>query len=220
MSLDKPLTWDQVAHIVETYTLDQLGRSVKELQRYRAFKQSLDSQNIGLTTNLLQKVLHWIPEDVDVHTPDSEAVKLVKYDDPTPFSNENDVKITLNDFPYYIEGKTLHFLIWIKFPMPPDPNSDIGDIDDSTKALIEQYVQRTFVEKHHINRKNIVWWKNYTIIQSIKSIPHVHVLVNLDDDDNLGSKEAELRTLIGTAGVMLHSNVNKTAQDQPPQTKL
>ncbi len=201
MSLDKPLTWEQVTHIVDTYELDKLGRSPEELSRYRTFKKSLNAQNIGITTNLLKNVLHWIPPETDIHLSDPDAVNLVKYDDARPFANPNDVKITLNDFPYFIANKTDHFVVWIKFPMPPDPNSEIGDIDEKTKGLIEKYIQLTFVQREGIKREHIIWWKNYTIIQSIKSIPHVHVLVNLDDDVD-GSKESNLRKLIGTPGVM------------------
>lgn len=85
--------------------------------------------------------------------------------------------------------------------MLPDPNSEIGDIDDDTKRIIEKYVCKTFVDYVGLSRDQIIWWKNYTKIQSIKAIPHVHVLVNLDDDHD-GKLEKKLRSLIGTPGVL------------------
>lgn len=201
MSLEHPLSWNDVFEIVKSYHLDKLGRSHEDLEDYRNFKKSLEAQKIGITTNLLIKVLKWLPPDTDMHIPDSESVKLVKYNDPRPFADERDTFITLNDFPYYISNKTLHMLVWIRFPMLPDPNSEIGDIDDDTKRIIEKYVCKTFVDYVGLSRDQIIWWKNYTKIQSIKAIPHVHVLVNLDDDHD-GKLEKKLRSLIGTPGVL------------------
>lgn len=201
MSLQEPLSWNDVFEIVSSYNLDKLGRSKEQLAKYRAFKKSLDEQNVGITTNLLIKVLKWLPEDTDIHIPDSEAVKMVKYNDPRPFADPRDTCITVNDYPYYISNKTLHLLIWVKFPMLPDPNSEIGDIDDETKQYIEKYINLTFVNYVGLQRKNIIWWKNYTIIQSIKAIPHIHVLINLDDDHS-GEIEKKVRGLIKTPGVL------------------
>lgn len=201
MSLKEPLTWKQVSEIVDSYELQQLGRSIPQLKSYHDFKNKLKSKGINLTTNLVVNTLHWLPADFDIHRPAEDAVSVIRYEDARPFCNSHDVCITLNDFPYYIKERTLHLLVWVKFPMPPDTNSDIGDIDDETKKYIEKYINNTFVEGLNVQRDRIIWWKNYTLIQSIKSIPHIHVLINLDGDVD-GKLEKEVMRLVGTSGVM------------------
>jgi hypothetical protein len=201
MILEKPFAWKEVQHIVDTYQLEKLGRSESQLQDYHDFKAKLEARNVNIATNLIIHSLHWLPNTTDERLSPQEALKLIKYEDPKPFCNPNDVFITLNDFPYYIKERTLHLLVWVKFPMLPDINSEIGDIDKETKEIIEKYVNLTFVKKLNISRDNLIWWKNYTKIQSIKSIPHIHVLVNLDDDYD-GQRERKVLGLLGTAGVM------------------
>lgn len=205
MILEEPLQWETVKKLVDQYDLEKLGRSAEQLQKYHDFKAQMREKNIDLATHLFISTLKWLPPDADIHMPPSEAVKLIKPEDTRPFCNPHDVCITLNDFPYYIAGRTLHMLVWVKFPMDPDPASPIGDIDDSMKAIIERYIRATFVEHAGVNRDDIIWWKNYAAIQSIKTIPHVHVLVNLDNDTE-GVVEKNLRKLIGTPGVMLNYN--------------
>lgn len=205
MILDKPLSWEELKEIVSRYELAKLGRSAEQLQKYNDFRDQMKEAHIDLATRLFITTLKWLPQDADIHMSAEEAVRLIKPEDTRPFCNPHDVCITLNDFPYSIEGKTLHFLVWVKFPMNPDPESEIGDIDDSMKQIIEKYVDLTFVQRAHVNRENLIWWKNYTLIQSIKSIPHVHVLVNLSNDYD-GECESNVRSLLGTPGVMFKYN--------------
>ncbi|TID12951.1 hypothetical protein CANINC_005050 [Pichia inconspicua] len=205
MILKEPLQWETVKTLVERYELEKLGRSAEQLQKYNDFKKKMRENNIDLATHLFITTLKWLPPHADIHMTPEEAVKLIKPEDTRPFCNPHDVCITLNDFPYYIAGKTLHMLVWVKFPMDPDPNSPIGDIDNSMKDIIEQYVRATFVKHAGVNRDDLIWWKNYAAIQSIKTIPHVHVLVNLENDTD-GTIERNLRSLLGSPGVMLDYN--------------
>lgn len=202
MSLREPLTWNKVAYLIKTYELDKLGRSESQLQAYHDFKSDMASKNIDLTTNLLINTMHWLPSTTDIHMTSADSLKLITYKDPRPFANTEDVYISMNEFPYFIKEKTLHLLIWVKFPMPPDPTSEIGDIDDNTKAVIDKYIRRNFIEILGIPGDKLLWWKNYTVVQSIKTIPHIHVLVNLDGDVN---KTLERKTLglVGTSGAVL-----------------
>lgn len=209
MSLEKPLTWENVVNIVESYHLDRLGRSVDQLQKYHDFKNTLTLKGIDMTTNLLLNTLHWLPENTDPFISGPEAISLIHCLDPRPFCNPKDVTIILNDFPYFIKERTIHLLIWVKFPMLPDPKSDIGDISPETKGIIQKYINLTFYDHLKIPKNDLVWWKNYTLIQSIKTIPHVHVLINLDKDFS-GEMEARVRGLIGQSGVMFsYPDVNR-----------
>ena len=211
MSLEKPLTWSQITHLVKTYQLERLGRSQSQLKSYHDFKEQMAQQGICLTTNLLVNTMHWLPADTDIRLPAEEAVQRVTYKDARLFAAAEDVYISINEFPYYIQERTLHLLVWVRSPMPPDPASDIGDIDSTTKETIERYVMATFVRKAGVPRDHLVWWKNYTKIQSIKAIPHVHVLINLADDVD-GELERKARAMIGTAGVVLSYGESQEAK--------
>ncbi|KAG0684520.1 hypothetical protein C6P40_002696 [Pichia californica] len=202
MLLKDPLTWNEIKKLVEDYDLEKLGRSQTQLISYQNFKKMMMKKNVSLTTNLMINTMHWLPPETDIHLSTEEAVDLIKYKDPRPFANPDDTFISVNKFPYYIKERTLHLLVWVKFPMLPDPNSEIGDIDDKMKQTIENYIQLNFVQKLGIKRDHLIWWKNYASIQSIKSIPHVHVLVNLEDDID-GSVQKNLDTIIGTGGLTL-----------------
>lgn len=202
MLLEKPLEWNDIKQLVDNYDLEKLGRSQTQLKSYDDFKKLMKEKNISMTTNLFINTMHWLPKDTDIHLPSTEAVKMIKCKDSRPFADPDDTFISINRFPYYIKEHTLHLLIWVKFPMEPDPNSEIGDIDNHMKQLIEKYINLTFIKKLGIKRDHIIWWKNYAKIQSIKSIPHVHVLINLEDDFD-GSIEKRIINVIGTSGVMI-----------------
>lgn len=202
MSLEKPLTWSQITHLVGTYQLEKLGRSQSQLKSYHDFKKMMAEKGVSLTTNLMINTMHWLPADTDIHLSSEDALKRIKYKDARPFANPEDVYISINEFPYYIKERTIHLLVWVKSPMLPDPQSDIGDIDDAMKETIEKYVMATFVRKLGVPRDHLVWWKNYAKIQSIRTIPHIHILINLEDDVD-GLLEKKVKAIIGTPGVML-----------------
>lgn len=196
----EPITWREFHHIVETYRLDALGRSPTQERVYRDFKKQLEAKRWDLVTHLLMQSLHWLPADFDPHTPSEKSVLSVKYTDPRPFANANDTKIIWNDFPYYYAEPVAHVCVWVKFPMEADPHSEIGDISAAMKATVERYVVRTFCEGLGIARSDVIWWKNYTAIQSIRALPHVHVAIRLGARNGL--KEA-VDALIGTPGRLL-----------------
>ncbi|GMF07495.1 unnamed protein product [Ambrosiozyma monospora] len=148
------------------------------------------------TTDLLVNHLHWAPES-SIQLPSGHILdKLVHYKDARPFANKDDMIITKNMFPYYFEENMTHLCVWIKSPMPPDPDSPIGDISMHDKHLIENYINETFVKWLGVPREDILWFKNWTELQSIRPIPHIHVIIK-----NL-SKE-QFNEVIHTPGVPL-----------------
>lgn len=203
----QPIPWNQLQEIVKSNELDFLGRSKEQETIYYAFKHNLKAKQYDLVTNLLIHSLQWVPNDLDPRTDSQEAMKLIAYKDERPFADAEDVKIIWNDFPYYYAEPVAHVCVWVKFPMPEDPNSSIGDIDTQMKYTIERYIWGTFCDKLGIDRNDLVWWKNYTALQSIRVLPHVHVAVRLNKDK---LKERISDELIGKEGVLL----------QYPQGKL
>lgn len=54
--------------------------------------------------------------------------------------------------------------------------------------IIEDFVERTFTR--HLGKENVLWFKNWASIQSVRSVEHIHVLVR-------GASEEFLRTVVG-----------------------
>ena len=63
-----------------------------------------------------------------------------------------DVKILWNDWPYGIDKRIVHLVVWTKFELEDDPAT--GDLTDEARAEIDEYVKRTFgrrVPSEHVS---------------------------------------------------------------------
>ncbi|KAK6463227.1 hypothetical protein DFJ63DRAFT_312550 [Scheffersomyces coipomensis] len=184
----QPFTWDQIEFIVGSNQLQVLARSKSETKRYLQFKQDLKESNSNILDYLLHHELQWKDEDIN----NKETNKIFNM-------HTNDVKILYNKFPYYFEPNVYHLCIWSKNRMEVDINSEEGDITDDMKNLIETYINLTFVKGLNIPKENIVWFKNWGNLQSVKDISHIHVLIK-DDDGRV--KPLIDQYLIGNTGVL------------------
>lgn len=57
-----------------------------------------------------------------------------------------------------------------------------GYITEESRALIQKFVDATFVERLAGEgvkdaEKNVLWFKNWTGLQSVRSLEHVHILL-------------------------------------------
>lgn len=59
-----------------------------------------------------------------------------------PFEFEDDLKILWNDWPYGIDERIVHLVVWTKFDLAEDPVTT--DLTDEARAAIDGYVQKTF----------------------------------------------------------------------------
>lgn len=62
-----------------------------------------------------------------------------------PFSNEGEYKILLNDWPYGIDEKIVHLVVWTKFALEDD--LETGDTREDAKRDIQMWVDRVFGEE-------------------------------------------------------------------------
>lgn len=109
-------------------------------------------------------------------------------------------KILLNDWPYGFDSRIVHLVVWTKFPLPPDPTSEKGDISPQTRQMISQFVQETFGVEMKKKRKsqkekegqrdaegeeeeNVVWFLNWASLKSIHAVEHFHVLLFEPDEE-------------------------------------
>ncbi|GMF34335.1 hypothetical protein B5S28_g94 [[Candida] boidinii] len=179
MSVDDAIiTWEQLEQIVHTGDLKKLHRDHAGMKKYNDFKQKLKSANIDLTVNLLVTQLKWIsPKDYKLEGTKFADIKEITPIDKRLFANSSDVTILRNDFPYHFEANVKHLVVWVKNQILPDPESPHGDISNYDKSLIEKYINKTFVEYLNIDRKDILWYKNWAALQSVRTIPHIHVIL-------------------------------------------
>lgn len=59
----------------------------------------------------------------------------------------DDIKILYNDWPYGVDVKIVHLVVWTKFDLEDDPATD--DLTPEARKEIDDFVDRTFRSKVH-----------------------------------------------------------------------
>lgn len=57
----------------------------------------------------------------------------------------DDIKILYNDWPYGVDEKIVHLVIWTKFELEDDPATD--DLTDVARRELNDYVNKTFCKR-------------------------------------------------------------------------
>lgn len=117
-------TWNEVVTIVQSRRLQDFQRRPSDLRRYRAFVWRLTRKWGSVMEYLLRERLHW------------EAPIVPR--SCRPFACREDFRILFNDWPYGIDGRIVHLVVWTKFQLPDDAE---------TEAEIESFIARTFLTK-------------------------------------------------------------------------
>jgi hypothetical protein len=81
--------------------------------------------------------------------------------------------VLYNDWPYGVDEKVVHLVIWTKFPLDEIPGTD--DLTPGARRGIEDYVQRTFCSR--VRREHVIWFKNWTSLKSVHAVEHFHVML-------------------------------------------
>ncbi|KAI5954709.1 hypothetical protein KGF57_003732 [Candida theae] len=177
-----PFTWTQIQQIVKSNNLEMFARSEDQFRKYSKFKNDLSSNGITINDHVLKEELEWKQSDIRSQT---ATTPPQEYSTSNPqdliFYNPDDIKIIYNKFPYYFEESVVHLCVWSKLTIPNDINSPAGDISPLTKRIIERYLQKTFLEKG-ISKQDMVWFRNWSSLQSVRSVSHIHVLLHNVDD--------------------------------------
>ncbi|KAI9837951.1 MAG: hypothetical protein M1838_004697 [Thelocarpon superellum] len=152
------LSWPEVQHIIRTNRIDLFQRVPTDLRRYLAYTWKLKKEYGSVMAFVLQERLGWadlIPND------------------PTPFGDLSDIKILYNDWPYGIDLKIVHLVVWVKFELEDDPVTD--DLTSEAREQIDDYVQRTFCTR--VDPQHVIWFKNWKSLKSIHAAEHFHVML-------------------------------------------
>jgi Protein of unknown function (DUF3605) len=97
--------------------------------------------------------LHW-----DSITPSSDP----------PFTNCADYKILVNDWPYGIDLEISHLVVWTKFVFETD--AETGDLTERARAEIEEFVRGKFCGVGGVERKDLVWFRNWSSLKSVHAV--------------------------------------------------
>lgn len=126
-------SWPEVRDLVQSGRLDLFRRWPSELHRYRAFMYQLQHQHGSVAQFLLRERLGW---EVPVRA------------QGTMFQNPEDTKILFNDWPYAVDPRIVHLVVWTKFPIEQDPATGIltararRDVDRFVSAVFSPRVPR------------------------------------------------------------------------------
>ena len=124
------LTWLEVREIIATNRLDLFQRLPSELRRYLAFNWQIKQEYGSVMQFVLSQKLCW------QHPVIAEAA---------PFKSPNDLQVKWNDWPYGIDENIVHLVVWTKFDLEEDPVT--GDLTDSARKGIDDYVKKTFCKR-------------------------------------------------------------------------
>lgn len=86
--------------------------------------------------------------------------------------SEDDYKILLNDWPYGIDPRIVHLVVWTKFEFPSDPVT--GDLTAEARKAIEEFVGEEFGRRCGEGR--VRWFRNWGSLKSVHAVEHFHVV--------------------------------------------
>ena len=130
------LTWPEVQSIIARNRIDLFQRIPSELRRYLAYNWGLKQQYGSVMEFVLQKRLGW-------------ALPIVP--EGRPFEKEADLKVLWNDWPYGIDARIVHLVVWTKFELEDDPATD--DLTERARGEINDYVDEVFARR--IGKENV-----------------------------------------------------------------
>jgi hypothetical protein len=124
------MTWPEVQQIIVDNRLDLFQRVPSELRRYLAYNWKLKQDYGSIMNFVFSERLHW-------------QVPLVARG--RPFEHEEDIKTLCNDWPYGLDRRIVHLVVWTKFDLEEDPAT--GDLTDKARAEIDEYANKIFGSK-------------------------------------------------------------------------
>ncbi|KAL1868679.1 hypothetical protein Daus18300_005813 [Diaporthe australafricana] len=151
-------TWQQVVGFIRTDSLADFRRWPSELRRYREYIWELKRAYGSVMNFMLKERLGW-----------SEPVVP---QGSQPFECQEDFKILMNDWPYGLDKRIVHLVVWTRFDLPDNRE---------TEAEIEAFVDRTFSPGVPLDKR--IWFKNPPSLKSVHSVEHIHVMLFDPDPD-------------------------------------
>lgn len=153
----KRLSWQEVQEIIRLNRVDLFRRVPSDLRKYRQYTHKLIKEHGSILNFIVKERLHW---------PDLKHRGA-------PFEYPEDIKILYNDWPYGVDDKIVHLVIWTKFNLEEDPVT--SDLTVKTRKEIDDFVNETF--RSRIEPENVIWFKNWASLKSVHAVEHFHVML-------------------------------------------
>ncbi|KAK0665054.1 N-acetylglucosamine-induced protein 1 [Lasiodiplodia hormozganensis] len=153
----RPYSWEEVKDIIKTNRIDKFVRKPSELRRYRHYTWELVRNYGSIMDFVLKERLQWTDLTPRGH----------------PFTHSDDIKILHNDWPYGVDERIVHLVVWTKFELEDDPATD--DLTPEARQMIDNYVDKTFCTR--VNAEQVIWFKNWKSLKSVHAVEHFHVML-------------------------------------------
>ncbi|KAL8998684.1 MAG: hypothetical protein Q9169_002345 [Polycauliona sp. 2 TL-2023] len=155
--------------------LESLRRWPSDLKRYLHWSKQTKQAYGTITNYICQERLQWQP--LPTSYPDEGPIFHVE--NPVPFADPRDYKIMYNDWPYGMTPDITHIVVWLKTRFDVEPT--VGDLLPEARTLIEDFVKQTFNDRLEEEDggvgDRVMWFRNWTGLQSVRGMDHIHVLV-------------------------------------------
>ena len=141
------MPWPEVQSIVANNQLDRFQRDPLALRRYLEYAWGLKAEYGSAVNYVLQERLRWDVDELSTTATTEQTVAALTVAMDKPYlssSPSSDVRILCNDWPYGIDERIVHLVVWTKFGLADDPET--GDLTDGARASIEAYVHAVFGE--------------------------------------------------------------------------
>ena len=122
-------TWPEVRAIIASNRLELFQRLPSDLRRYLENNWRLRKEHGSVMNFVLTHRLRW---EVPIRARGK------------PFEFGDDYKILFNDWPYGIDPRIVHLVVWTKFELEDDPET--GDLTERARGEIEEFVVKTFCQ--------------------------------------------------------------------------
>lgn len=173
--------------------LGALKRKPSDLRRYLEWSAATKAQYGSIMNYICQRRLQW-------PLPGSAGMASgTTFKNPRPFADPEDYRILRNDWPYGLGPGIAHLVVWSRTPIPV--SSDEGHLTEESRALIDGFVKKTFVGrlasdagKRFVKPEDqVLWFKNWVGLQSVRALEHVHILVRDVPEEILAEWSGETR---------------------------
>jgi hypothetical protein len=169
------LSWPEVQELIRTNRIDMFQRVPSDLRRYKAHTSKLKQQYGSVMSFVMAERLKWqdlVPHGEPFNNPGKSITTRLHAVRSLTLPIDN-IKILLNDWPYGIDTRIVHLVVWVKFQLEEDAIS--GDLTNTARQQIDSYVDQTF--RHHVGAGNCIWFKNWASLKSIHAVEHFHVML-------------------------------------------
>lgn len=108
-----------------------------------------------------------------------------------PFADPSDYRVLINDWPYGMTPNMTHIVVWSRTPIETD--NVRGDMTPESRKVVSDFIQRFFIDRLGPGGGDqVLWFKNWVALQSVRALEHIHVIVRDVEKDILDEWAREL----------------------------